>query len=120
MLVISRKPGEKLRIGDNVELVVLEISGSRVVIGIDAPREVAIRRVGPAGGDADDELEVPSADTASAGLSQTSVPAVSKEQRPFEYPTRAMDEAKVKPVKAPVVTVRRSRKLVIPPDGEPT
>ena len=47
MLVISRKPGERVHIGEDVQVAILEITGSRVVIGIAAPREIAIRRVGP-------------------------------------------------------------------------
>ena len=42
MLVLSRKEGEKLVIGDNIVLTVSRISGNRVAIGIEAPREVRI------------------------------------------------------------------------------
>jgi len=44
MLVLSRKEGEKLVIGDNVVITVNRISGNRVAIGIEAPREVSIKR----------------------------------------------------------------------------
>ena len=44
MLVLSRKEGEKLVIGDNIVLTVNRISGNRVAIGIDAPREVRVVR----------------------------------------------------------------------------
>ena len=44
MLVLSRKEGEKLVIGDNVVITVNRISGNRVAIGIEAPREVSIVR----------------------------------------------------------------------------
>lgn len=44
MLVLSRKEGEQLLIGDNIVLTVSRISGNRVAIGIDAPREVRIVR----------------------------------------------------------------------------
>ncbi len=44
MLVLSRKEGEQLLIGDNIVLTVSRISGNRVAIGIEAPREVRIVR----------------------------------------------------------------------------
>ena len=37
MLVLSRKPGEQLRIGDNITITVVEVRGNRVKIGIEAP-----------------------------------------------------------------------------------
>ena len=44
MLVISRKPGEKLKIGESVYLTVLSVNGDKVTIGIDAPKNVNILR----------------------------------------------------------------------------
>jgi carbon storage regulator len=44
MLVLSRRPGEKLVIGDGVTVAVLEVIGHRVQIGIDAPEDVRILR----------------------------------------------------------------------------
>lgn len=44
MLVLSRKEGEKLVIGDNITLVVSKISGNRVTVGIEAPVDVKILR----------------------------------------------------------------------------
>ena len=44
MLVLSRKEGEKLVIGDNITLVVSKISGNRVTVGIEAPADVKIFR----------------------------------------------------------------------------
>ena len=44
MLVLTRKPGEKIVIGDNVVLEVLEIQGNRVRLGIKAPQGVTILR----------------------------------------------------------------------------
>lgn len=44
MLVLSRKEGEELVIGDNIVLTVTRISGNRVAIGIEALREVRIVR----------------------------------------------------------------------------
>lgn len=44
MLVLSRKKGESLMIGDNIEVKVLGIEGDQVKIGIVAPRAVAVHR----------------------------------------------------------------------------
>ncbi|MDR3295280.1 MAG: carbon storage regulator [Clostridiales Family XIII bacterium] len=44
MLVISRKPGEKLRIGDSVSLTILSVSGDKIALGVDAPRDISILR----------------------------------------------------------------------------
>lgn len=44
MLIIRRGRGESLYIGDNVEIEVLEISGSQVKLGIRAPREIPVLR----------------------------------------------------------------------------
>jgi carbon storage regulator len=44
MLVLTRRAGQTLRIGDTIELQVVRIEGDRVVLGLVAPREVAIVR----------------------------------------------------------------------------
>jgi carbon storage regulator CsrA len=44
MLVLSRKPGQELVIGDNVRITVNRVSGNRVTLGISAPDEVRIVR----------------------------------------------------------------------------
>ena len=44
MLVLSRRVGEKLIIGENVTVTVLSVSGNQVRIGIDAPRDVKVNR----------------------------------------------------------------------------
>ncbi len=44
MLVLTRKIGERIRIGDDIVLNVLEISKGSVRIGIEAPRQVPIYR----------------------------------------------------------------------------
>ncbi len=44
MLVLSRRAGESLVIGDDVIITVLEQRGDVVRIGIDAPRSVQVRR----------------------------------------------------------------------------
>jgi carbon storage regulator len=44
MLVLSRKEGERLVIGENITLVISKIAGNRVTIGIEAPQDVKIMR----------------------------------------------------------------------------
>jgi carbon storage regulator len=44
MLVISRKIGESLILGDNIRINVASVSGDKVTIAIDAPKEVKIVR----------------------------------------------------------------------------
>ena len=44
MLILTRRAGETLRIGDNVEVTVMAINGSQVRIGIKAPRHVVVDR----------------------------------------------------------------------------
>ncbi|QDV40383.1 hypothetical protein Enr13x_01890 [Stieleria neptunia] len=44
MLVLTRKIGESIQIGSDIIIKVSNISGGRVRIGIDAPRDVAIQR----------------------------------------------------------------------------
>ena len=44
MLVLSRRIGESVVIGDDVTVTVLEVRGDVVRIGIDAPRSIAVHR----------------------------------------------------------------------------
>lgn len=44
MLVITRKPGERITIGDDVVVTVVEVKGSLVKLGIEAPRSIGIHR----------------------------------------------------------------------------
>ena len=44
MLVLSRKVGEQLVIGDNIRVVIHRVAGNRVTIGIEAPNDVRIIR----------------------------------------------------------------------------
>ena len=46
MLVLSRKPGEELVIGDNIRLTVVAIRGKHVRLGITGPVEIPVRRAG--------------------------------------------------------------------------
>ena len=44
MLVLSRHPDEKIHIGDNIVLTVVEVRGDKVRIGIEAPRDITVHR----------------------------------------------------------------------------
>ena len=44
MLVLTRKPGQSIMIGDGVEVEVLSVAGDKVRLGITAPRDVEIFR----------------------------------------------------------------------------
>ena len=44
MLVLTRKLGEVIRVGDDVTVRVLEVKGNQVRLGVDAPAEVRIYR----------------------------------------------------------------------------
>ncbi|HEY1067022.1 MAG TPA: carbon storage regulator [Pirellulales bacterium] len=71
MLVLTRKVGEKLHIGDNITVTVTMVKGNRVKIGIDAPADVRIVR-----GELQElEFEIQGHDDAPASNAAWSAPA---------------------------------------------
>jgi carbon storage regulator len=44
MLVLSRKVGERVMIGDSIWVTIVRVDGDRVRVGIEAPREVTVLR----------------------------------------------------------------------------
>ena len=44
MLVVTRKLGEQIQIGDDIQLTVTQINGDRIRLGISAPREIPVVR----------------------------------------------------------------------------
>ena len=44
MLILTRRAGEALRIGDEIEVTVMAVNGSQVRLGINAPRNIAVDR----------------------------------------------------------------------------
>ncbi|GLI86080.1 carbon storage regulator [Rossellomorea marisflavi] len=44
MLVLTRKTGESIQIGDNIEIKIVSIQGDQIKLGIDAPKHIDIHR----------------------------------------------------------------------------
>lgn len=44
MLILTRKIGESLLVGDDVEITVLSVRGSQVKLGVNAPKDIAVHR----------------------------------------------------------------------------
>lgn len=44
MLVLTRKPGESIRIGDQIKITMVDLDGANIKVGIEAPRSVSIYR----------------------------------------------------------------------------
>ena len=70
MLIITRRPGEKIMLGDDIVVHVMEIVGNTVRVGIEAPRSLpiyreeiwnAVREENRAAAEAPLELPVPAA-----------------------------------------------------------
>lgn len=44
MLILTRKQGESITIGDNIKITILDVKGKYVRVGVEAPRELAVHR----------------------------------------------------------------------------
>ncbi len=44
MLILTRKPGESLYLGDNIKLKILSIQGKQIKIGLDVPDDMTVYR----------------------------------------------------------------------------
>ena len=44
MLILTRRVGETIMVGDEVQVTVLGVKGNQIRIGVDAPKEVAVHR----------------------------------------------------------------------------
>lgn len=64
VLVVSRKIGERILIGDKIAITVVKVSGGAVRIGIEAPAELAVMR---------EELALEIEETEKAALDETQV-----------------------------------------------
>ncbi|MGB8692083.1 MAG: carbon storage regulator CsrA [Steroidobacteraceae bacterium] len=56
MLILTRRVGESVRIGEDVTITVLRIKGTQVRLGVTAPRTVAVQREEISGGSRPEEL----------------------------------------------------------------
>lgn len=68
MLVLSRKSGEKIVIDGDIQLEVLEVTGSRVRLGISAPDDCRILRAERRGAQSEQGQFSPAAILAGAGI----------------------------------------------------
>lgn len=44
MLVLARKVGQRIKIGDNIVILVIEVRGDQVRLGVEAPRSIPVHR----------------------------------------------------------------------------
>ena len=44
MLILSRRPGESIHIGDDIKVTILNVKGKHVKIGIDVPEHICVYR----------------------------------------------------------------------------
>ena len=44
MLILTRKSGEAIRIGDDITLRIIEVRGNQVRIGVEAPKDISVHR----------------------------------------------------------------------------
>ncbi|MCL1632649.1 carbon storage regulator CsrA [Sporolactobacillus sp. CPB3-1] len=64
MLILTRKKGESIQIGDTIEVKVVAVSGDQVKLGISAPREIDVNR-----GEIYEAIQKENSDAASSALS---------------------------------------------------
>src|SRR3954471_13970135 len=90
MLVLTRRSGESVMIGDDVVITVLEVRGDVVRLGIDAPRTVQVHR---------EEIyrELQAANRAAASPSDTAVAALSRLLKPASPESASPGPAGPKP-----------------------
>jgi carbon storage regulator len=72
MLVLSRKAGEKVHIGDGIVVTIVQLSGNRVRLGVQAPPSIPILR-----GELAEWLEPSNPDVASAEKEQADIESAS-------------------------------------------
>ncbi|GIG30644.1 carbon storage regulator CsrA [Cellulomonas marina] len=83
MLVLSRRVGERLLIGDGIVVTVIEVRGDGVRLGIDAPREVRVHRA--------EVLEAVTAANVDAGAADDATAAALRALAPARRPQPEAD-----------------------------
>ena len=96
MLVLSRKPGEKVQVGRDVVFTVLAVQGGRVRVGIDAPPDVAVLRT---------ELR----EAAAAPLVRTEYPTQETDHATESSPQERRDRSRVARGRRAPASVRPAR-----------
>ena len=64
MLVLQRKTDERIKIGNDITITVVKIKGKKVILGIDAPKEIPVHRQ-----EVYDEIHEPACDVSIEPLS---------------------------------------------------
>ncbi len=55
MLILTRKHGESITIGDDIKITILDVKGKYVRVGVEAPRNMAVHRQEPPPVEKEDE-----------------------------------------------------------------
>ena len=66
MLILTRKAGETIRIGDSITVTVVQLNDGQIKLGIDAPRSVAVHR-----GEVYDRIRVENKEASKASVENT-------------------------------------------------
>lgn len=66
MLVLSRKPGERIVIGDNIVVTIVKAEGNQIRVGVEAPADVSVFREEIAPSKPKSKSKAPRADSPSA------------------------------------------------------
>lgn len=88
MLVLSRKKNESIVINDDITIVVVEIRGDKVSLGVEAPKEVPVHRK---------EVSDKIARNAAIGDEEAKKPKTPKPPEPDDEQMPETDEAKSQP-----------------------
>lgn len=113
MLVLTRRAGESIVIGDDVRVVVLDVRGDTIRLGIEAPRSVQVHR-------AEVYAEVHAANASAAGSTSTDLAAAAERLQRLARPRQQRPrKAAAEPTPKPAPPARRPVPPGPPPPGPP-